>query len=79
MIKVRVKVSGETGGFAVVVCAVSLRQTEQIMKERYPESTVGVAFPIDPFFVDGSHHDRYAELVVTEGLDEPREVIVARA
>ena len=81
MIKVRVKVSGEAGGFAVVVCAGSLRQAEQIVKERYPDGAVGIAFPIEPdyFFVEGSHHDRYTGLVVTERLVEPREVIVAWA
>jgi hypothetical protein len=79
MKKVRVNVSGEAGSFAAVVCAGSLRQAEQIVKERYPESAVGIAFPIEPdyFFVEGSHHDRYAGLVVTERLAEPREVIVA--
>ena len=55
MIKVRVKVSGEAGSFAVVVCAGSLRQAEQIMKARYPDSAVGIAFPIEPdhFFIEG--------------------------
>jgi hypothetical protein len=69
MKKVRVKVSGEAGSFAAVVCAGSLRQAEQIVKERYPESAVGIAFPIEPdyFFVEGSHHDRYAGLLATEG------------
>lgn len=69
MLKVRVKVSGEAGSFVVVVCARSLRQAEQIVRERYPESAVGIAFPIEPdhFFVEGSHHDRYAGLLATEG------------
>ncbi len=40
--------SGEAGSFAVVVCAGSLREAEQIVKERFPESAVGVAFPIEP-------------------------------
>ena len=81
MIKVQVKVSGEVGSFAVVICAENLREAEQIVKERFPESAVGIAFPIesDYFFVEGSHHDRYADLVVTDRLAEPREVIVARA
>jgi hypothetical protein len=81
MIKVRVKVSDEAGSLAVVVCAGSLREAERIVKERYPESAVGIAFPIEPdhFFVEGSHHGWYAGLVVTEGWREPREVIVARA
>ncbi len=80
MIKVRVRVSGEAGSFAIVVCAQSLRQAEQMVQERYPDSAIGIEFPIEPdhFFVEGSHHGRYADLVVTEGLGEPREVIVAR-
>jgi hypothetical protein len=81
VIKVRVKVSGEAGSFAVVVCAGSLRQAEQIAKERYPESAVGIVFPIEPdhYFVEASHRGRYADLVLTEGLGEAREVIVSRA
>jgi hypothetical protein len=81
MIKVRVKVSGEAGSFAVIACAGSLRQAEEIVKARYPGSAVGIAFPIEPeqFFVEGSHHGRYTSLVVTEGLGELREMIVARA
>jgi hypothetical protein len=81
MIKVRVKVSGEDGGFAVIVCAGSLRQAEEIVKARYPGSAVGIAFPIEPehFFVEGSHHGRDAGLVVTEVLGELREGIIARA
>jgi len=81
MIKVRVKVSGEAGSFAITVCAGSLRQAKEIVKARYPGSAVDIAFPIEPdhFFVEGSHHGRYAGLVMAEGLGEPREVIVARA
>jgi hypothetical protein len=81
MIKVRVKVSGEAGSFGVVVCAERLRQAEQIVKARYPDSAVSIAFPIKPdhFFVEGSHRGRYASLVVAEGLGEAREVIVAWA
>jgi hypothetical protein len=81
VITVRVKVSGDAGSFAAVVCAGNLREAEQIVKERYPEGAIGIAFPIEPddFFVEGSHHDRYADLVVTDRLAEPREVIVAWA
>jgi hypothetical protein len=69
MIRVRVKVSGEAGSFVVAVCARSLRQAEQIVWERYPDSAVGIEFPIEPdhFFIEGSHHDRYAGLLATEG------------
>jgi hypothetical protein len=81
MIEVWVKVSGETGSLAVVVCARSLRGAKQFVKARYPGSAVGIAFPIEPdhFFVGGSHHDRHTDLVVTERMSELREVIVARA
>jgi hypothetical protein len=76
MIRVRVKVSGEAGGFAVIVCAGNLRQAEEIVKARYPGSTVGIAFPIEPehFFVEGSHHGQDAGLLVTEVLGELSEV-----
>ena len=35
MIKVRVKVKDETGCFAVVVCAGSLREAERIVKKPF--------------------------------------------
>ncbi len=54
MIKGRVKVSGEAGSLAVVVCAGSLREAEQIVKKRYPESAVGIAFPLYKVAVPGS-------------------------
>jgi hypothetical protein len=55
MIKVRAKVSDEACSLAVVVCAGSLREAERIVKKRYPESAVGIAFPIEPnhYFVEG--------------------------
>jgi len=75
------QVSSEAGSFAVIACAGSLRQAEEIVKECYPGSTVGIAFPIEPehFFVERSHYGRYTGLVVTEELGELREVVVARA
>jgi hypothetical protein len=78
MIKVWVKVSGEAGSFAVVVCARSLRQAGQIVQARYPESAVGIAFPIEPdhFFVEGSRHGRRTGRAATVAPG-PREVIVA--
>jgi hypothetical protein len=82
MKRVRLKVSGEAGTFAVVVCAGSLQQAEQIVKERYSESAVGIEFPIEPdhfFVVEGSPHGRQVGLAVTRKLGEPGEVIVARA
>jgi hypothetical protein len=81
MIKVRVKVSGEAGSFAVIACAGSLQQAEEIVKKRYPGSAVSITFPIEPqnFFVEGSHHGRDAGLVVTEVPVELREDIIAWA
>jgi hypothetical protein len=73
-------VSGEAGSLAVGVCAGSLREAEQIVKERYPGSAVNIVFPIEPdhFFVEGSRLGWYAGLVVAGGLAEPRDVILAR-
>lgn len=55
MIKTRVRVVNEDGGFTIVVCAESLREVEQIAKARYSESAVEIAFPIEPegFFANG--------------------------
>ena len=80
MIRVRVKVSGKGGNFAVVVCAGTLRDAEEIVKERYPGSAVGIAFPIEPehFFIEGAHHGRYTGFG-DGGLGELREVVVSRA
>ncbi len=72
MIKVRIRVRSETGDFAVVVCAENLQRAAQSISECYPGSTVEIAFPIEPdhFFVEGSHHDRYAGLLATEGAED---------
>jgi hypothetical protein len=55
MIKTRVRVINEDGGFTILVCAESLREVEQIARARYPRSAVEIAFPIEPegFFADG--------------------------
>ena len=55
MIGARVRVANEGGSFTIVVCAESLREVEQTAKARYPESTVRIAFPIEPdwFFASG--------------------------
>lgn len=81
MIEVRIRVSGETGDFAVVVCAESLQRAMQCAKERYPGSAVEIAFPIEPdyFFVGDTHRGEFVDLEVKEGLNQPGEVIVARA
>jgi hypothetical protein len=48
-------VLGETGCFTVAVYAENLRRAVQIAKDRYPGSTVRIAFPIEPadFFAAG--------------------------
>jgi hypothetical protein len=63
MIKVRIRVSDGTGDFAVVVCAESLRRAAQYVKERYPDSAVEIAFPIEPhhFFSVEPHHGEYVD------------------
>ena len=57
-----------------------VEEINRIVKECYPGSTVGIAFPIEPkhFFVEGSHHGRYTGFG-DGGLGELREVVVARA
>ena len=70
MIKVRIRVSGETGDFAVVVCAESLRKAEQTAKAGYPGSSVSIVFPIesDCFFVSSPHRGGHVGLETSEEL-----------
>jgi hypothetical protein len=72
MIKVRVEVRNETDSFTVAVQAENLRRATRIARDLHPDSTVGIAFPIEPdgFFVAGSHHEGRTEL---EGTGEARE------
>ena len=57
MIGARVRVVNEGGSFTIVIYAETLREIEQTAKARYPESTVRIAFPIEPewFFAVGPH------------------------
>jgi hypothetical protein len=73
MIGARVQVANEEGSFTVVVGAKSLREVEQIAKARYPESTVRIAFPIEPewFFAGGPHIGAHTGLEAMEGLTDP--------
>jgi hypothetical protein len=73
MIGARVRVVNEGGSFTVVVCAESLREVEQTAKARYPESTVKIAFPIEPewFFAGGPHTGAHTGLEAMEGLTDP--------
>jgi hypothetical protein len=72
MIGARVRVVSEGGSFTIVVCAESLREVEQTAKVRYPESTVRIAFPIEPecFFASGSHTGAHTGLEEMEGLTD---------
>ena len=72
MIGARVRVVSEGGSFTIVVCAESLREVEQTAKARYPESTVRIAFPIEPewFFAGSPHTGLRAGLKAMEGLTD---------
>jgi hypothetical protein len=73
MIKVRMRVSGETGDFAVVVCAESLRLAAQNVRECNPGSVVEIAFPIEPEqFFGGSHNGDHVDSEVVEGIGTNR-------
>jgi hypothetical protein len=73
MIGARVQVANEEGTFTVVVGGKSLREVEQTAKARYPESTVEIAFPIEPkwFFAGGPHTGAHTGLEAMEGLTDP--------
>jgi hypothetical protein len=73
MIGARVRVANGGGSFTIVVCAESLREVEQTAKARYPESTVKIAFPIEPewFFGGGPHIGAHTGLEAMEGLTDP--------
>ena len=70
MIRARVRVDNENGGFTILVCAENLRKAERTAKNRYPGSAVRIAFPLEPeyFFVDGSRNGSYSGLATTEEL-----------
>jgi hypothetical protein len=63
MIKVRVEVRNETGSFTAVVHAENLQEAVRIAKDRYLESAVGIAFPIEPtqFFAAGPRPDSHID------------------
>jgi hypothetical protein len=73
MIGARVRVVNEGGSFTIVVCAESLREVEQTAKARYPESTVRIAFPIEPewFFAGSPRTGSHTDLEAMEGLTDP--------
>jgi hypothetical protein len=73
MIGDRVRVVSGDGSFTIVVCAESLREIEQTAEARYPESTVKIAFPIEPewFFAGGPHIGAHTRLEAMEGLTDP--------
>ena len=73
MIRAQVRVVNEGGSFTIVVRAESLREIEQTAKARYPESTVRIAFPIEPelFFAGGPYTGAHTSLEAMEGLIDP--------
>jgi len=73
MIGARVRVVNEGESFTIVLYAESLREVEQTAKARYPRSTVGIAFPIEPecFFAGTSYAGARPSLKTMEGLTEP--------
>ena len=73
MIRARVRVVNHAGSFTIVVCAESLREIEQTAKIRYPESTVKIAFLIEPecFFSDAPHTGAHTGLEAMERLTDP--------
>jgi len=73
MIGARVRVVNEDGSFTIVVCAESLREIEQTAKARYPDSTVRIAFPMEPeyFFAGTPHTGAHTGLEAMEGLTDP--------
>jgi hypothetical protein len=73
MIGARVRVVNEGGSFTILVYAENLREVEQTAKARYPESTVKIAFPIEPewFFAGGPHIGAHTSLEAMEGLTAP--------
>ncbi len=64
MIAVRIEVRRETDCFSLVVYAENLRRAVQIANDRYPGSTVRIAFPIEPdnFFAAESCRGPRADL-----------------
>jgi hypothetical protein len=77
MIAARIRVENEDSSFTILVCAESLRKAERTAKSRYPESTVRIAFPLEPeyFFVDGPHTGAYAGLATAgDPISTPRPV-----
>jgi hypothetical protein len=70
MIRARVRVDNEDGGFTILVCAENLRKAERTAKTRYPGCAVRIAFPLEPecFFVDNSRYGSYPGLDTTEEL-----------
>jgi len=75
MIKVRVEVRNEIGSFTVAVRAENLRRAMLITRDIYPDSDVGISFPIEPdgFFGAGPHHDERVDLETQEKFGKREE------
>jgi hypothetical protein len=70
MIRARVRVDNGDDSFTILLCAESLLKAERTAQTRYPESTVRIAFPLEPeyFFVNGNRNGSYTDLDTTEEL-----------
>jgi hypothetical protein len=70
MIGARIRVDDAEGSFTILVYAESLRKAERTAKTRYPDSTVSIAFPLQPecYFGDGPRVGGNADLDASERL-----------
>ena len=70
MIGARIRVDDAEGSFTILVYAESLRKAERTVKTRYPDSTVSIAFPLEPecYFGGGPPAEGNADLDASEGL-----------
>jgi len=70
MIGAWIRVDDTEGSFTILVYAESLRKAERTAKTRYPDSTVRIAFPLEPecYFGGGPRADGNAGLDASEGL-----------
>jgi hypothetical protein len=65
----------------MMVCAESLRQAAQTVRDLYPNSSVGIVFPIDPdgFFASEPRPGGHISLEMAEAAGEPGSYVVPRA
>jgi hypothetical protein len=70
MIGARIRVDGAEGSFTILVYAESLRKAERTARTHYPDSTVSIAFPLEPecFFGGGPRAGGNADLDASKEL-----------